>query len=253
MNKLLIIILGCIFVGGLVFAGYSLSTDSESKDKADNTQSESESKDKTGDVKPEDAKDSEISKDEDKEESFFGSMQDLIARGKSLKCTYKTSSSDGGDEYETVMYISGGNVKTETEIKTEEGKTMENHMAINKDWMYMWNSFMPKGMKADMSKMPEMDNVTDSDINKDMANLAKNMDYKCRTWIPNSSKFKIPTDIQFEDITEMMAGMAEEIGNMTEEDIKEMEDEANKFICDHCKNAPTPELMKECLGDVVCD
>ncbi len=190
----------------------------------------------------------ESDKDEAKEESFFGSMQDLIMRGKSLKCTYRQNSDDG--EYEVVTYISGGNVKTEAEMKTGEGKTMESSMVINKDWMYMWNSFTPKGMKVDMQKMPEIENVTDNDVNKDMANLAKEMDYKCRPWIPDNSKFKIPADIQFQDITEMMAGMTEGLGDMTEGDISDLKDEANKFLCEHCKNAPDPA---ECLGDVVCE
>ena len=188
---------------------------------------------------------------EDKEESFFGSMQDLITRGKSLKCTYKVKES--GNESEVVMYISNGNVRTEMEINTDEGETIESNMVIDKDWMYMWNSFTPNGTKMDMRKMPKGEDVTDSDVNKSTANLAKELDYKCRAWIPNNSKFKVPTDIQFNDITEIMAGMAEGIGDMTEYDIKEMENEANKFLCEHCKNAPTPELVAECLGDVVCD
>lgn len=237
MKNLIVIILSVVVVGGLVVGGYSLINRSETNDQADNTQSEVN-------------KESETSKG-DKEESFFGSMQDLITRGKPLKCTYKQKDSD--EEYEITMYISGGNVRTEAEMKIDDGKIMESNMVINKDWMYMWNSFTPNGMKVDMQKMPKQENLKDSDVNKSMANLAKEMDYKCRAWIPDNSKFKIPTNIEFQDITEMMVGTAEEIGDMTEEDMKELQDESNKWICDHCKNAPTPELRAECLGDIVCE
>ena len=237
--KKLIIIISIIIIGGLAFAGCGSPKDSLNPENSTKNSSQEDTE--------------KLETNGDKEESFFGSMQDLMARGKSLKCAYKASSSNSDDEYETVMYISGGNVKTETKIKTDEGKTEESNMIISKDWMYMWNSFTLKGTKTDMSKMPKMENVTDKDVNKDMANLAKKMDYKCRAWIPDNSKFKVPTNIQFEDITEIMAGMADVVGNMTEKDIKEMENEANEWICEHCKSAPTPELMKECLGDVICE
>ncbi len=235
-----ILVVACLVVATAVFSGCGLLGKNKNQEAT---------KEKTNVEQKQENKKSD--KNGNGEESFFGSMQDLLARGKSLKCTYKTTSS--GDEYETVMYIAGGKVKTETEVKTDEGKTIENSMVIDKDWMYTWNSFTPKGMKVDMSKMPEMDNVSDDDINKDMASMAKNMDYKCRAWIPDNSKFKIPTNIQFQDITEMMAGMTEGIMNMTEEDMKKMETESNKWICEHCKTAPTPELKAECLGDVKCD
>jgi len=241
MNKKLLVV-ACLIVTTMAFSGCDLLEGDKNQEAAkEGTNAEQNQENKNSD------------KNENGEESFFGSMQDLIARGKSLKCTYKQSASDSDDEYETVMYISGGNVKTETKIKTGEGKTGENDMVINKDWMYMWNSFTPKGMKVDMSKMPEMDNVSDNDVNKDMASLAKNMDYKCRAWIPDNSKFKVPADIEFQDITEMMSGTAGMVMDMDEDDLKEMEEESNKWICDHCKDAPTPELIAECLGDVVCD
>ncbi len=198
----------------------------------------------------EDAETFEIA--EDQEESFFGSMQDLINRGKSLKCAYKAEESDGG-ESEVIMYISGGKVRTEAEVNIDGGKTIKSDMIIDNDWMYMWNSFTPDGVKADTRKMPKGEDVTDSDVNKDMADLAKEMDYKCHVWIPDNSKFKIPADIQFNDITKMMSGMAEGLEGMAEGDIKGLEGEANKFLCDFCKNEPTPELVAECLGDVVCD
>lgn len=238
-----ILVVACLVMMATVFSGCDLLGGDKNKETAKEGANIEQGKESNN-------------KDDNKEESFFGSMQDLIARGKSVKCTYKQSASANNDEYEVVMYISGGNVRTEAEMKTGEGKTMQSNMVINKDWMYMWNSSTPNGMKADMRKMPQGEDVTESDVNKDMANLAKNMDYECRAWIPDNSKFKVPTNIEFNDITEMMSGVSGvsgKFGDMSGEDINELENEANKFLCDHCKNAPTPELVAECLGDVVCE
>ena len=71
---------------------------------------------------------------------------------------------------------------------------------------------------------------------------------KCVSWKKDSSKFELPANVDFQDLSEMMDGLK----IPSEEDMEDLEANANKMICDLCKNAPASERA-ECLGDVVCD
>ena len=86
----------------------------------------------------------------------------------------------------------------------------------------------------------------DEEMKGEMSDMSKEIDYKCKPWKKDNSKFKVPTNIKFKDMSEMMDGF--NIKEATEE----AETMANEFICNHCKNFPAEEI-EECLGGVVCD
>ncbi|MEA1925764.1 MAG: hypothetical protein U9M90_00760 [Patescibacteria group bacterium] len=237
MKKILLITL--LFVVSISLFGCSLLGKKESNEKQ---KTESQKQDQQKTEKP------SSDADQNKEESFFGSMQDLMARGKFLKCTYKENLSDGS-ESEVVMYISGNKVRTEMEINTDTGEAIESHMIIDKDWMYMWNSFTPNGTKMNIKEMSKKEDVSDSDVNKGMTNLAKETDYKCRTWIPDNSKFTVPSDIEFMDITETMKDFQGTMQNIDTDKVKKSGEETEQQLCDMCEIIPAGPAKDSCLAE----
>ena len=178
---------------------------------------------------------------ENEEESFLGSIQDLLTRGKSLKCTYNIA--DGEGEATGVIYVSGNKIRSEVEITEDAGGKMKVDSIITEDWMYTWNSFMPGGTKMNIK---EMQSETGEDYSQDEADKMKEeMDYKCRSWIPDNSKFAVPADVEFKDMTEMMQGF----------DMEEMEENAeraNAELCEMCEML-TGEARDACRAEAECE
>jgi len=182
-------------------------------------------------------------KKNNKDGNYFETMKDLMARGKSMKCTY-AQQVDSENTANGVVYMADGNARVE--IIANKGTAHEGKMYSITDnkWVYSWPEGSHKGFKMTLeaSELSEKQEETVSD-------LSKEIDFKCKSWKKDNSKFKAPSNIVFEDMSEMMEGF-EDID--LEQTIKDAETQANKFICDHCKNAPASE-QAECLGDVVCD
>ena len=195
---------------------------------------------KPGDVSDTNNTVEEINKNE--EESFFGSMQDLLTRGNSVKCTYNVV--DGEGEAIGVLYIADNKVRSEMDIvEKETGKKMEVDSIITEDWMYTWNSFMPQGTKMNIK---EMQGEANEDYSQDEADkMREETDYKCRPWIPDNSKFVVPTDIEFRDMTEMMQGF--DMG-----EIEENVEKASAKLCEMCEML-TGEARDICRADAGCE
>ena len=185
------------------------------------------------------------------EEDFSGSMVELMARGKSLKCTYKQTEEEDGVETEGMVYVADDNVRTEINITgTEEAQDVRMDMILNGEWVYVWTSAQVNGMKMKVVDLPEGE---DFDANEDIADLQEEIDMKCRPWIKDSSKFEVPTDREFDDITEMMEGFQ---GMDLDEAIEEGEadaEAAREQLCAMCETAPTQELIDQCKIDAECE
>ena len=210
-----------------------------------------------GDKGQETAKESETeqnkennNKDNNEEESFFGSMQDLLARGKSVKCTYKNVGGEDG-EATGVFYVAGDKMRSEMDIiEKETGKEMEVNSIIIGDWMYTWNNFLPEGTKMNMK---EMQDETSENYSQDETNKMKEeVDYKCRPWIPDDSKFIVPTDVEFRDMTEMMKGFQETMQNFNMDEIQGNAEKASAKLCAICEML-TGEARNKCRADAGCE
>ena len=171
-------------------------------------------------------------------------MQDLIARGKSIKCVYKDTTQ--GSQGEAVMYISGNKVKTEVEVKTDTGDTIKSYMVMDNDWMYMWNSFTANGTKMNVKKMPKQENAQN---NQGMADLSKRMSYKCSAWPPDNSKFVLPNNIVFNDITDMMANL----GGDLQSPGSSPDASDTKNMCGMCDMIPDAKAKQECRTSMGCE
>lgn len=141
----------------------------------------------------------------DKEELSFGSMQDLLIHGKPLKCTY-SDVSDGEGEVTGVVYIANNKRRTEFKvIEKETDKKLEMNSIFAGEWMYSWSDSTTEGMKMNIKEI-KGDVQFEKYSQGETDTMKKKIDYKCRPWIIDNSKFTVPLDVDFKDMTEIMGG-----------------------------------------------
>lgn len=165
------------------------------------------------------------------EESITGSIKDLLTKGKSMKCTYKETRD--GETFSGVLYVAGNKSKTEIEFQVD-GKTGNMYTLSDGEWVYSWGTFLPQGVKMNIKEMPK--DQTDNS-QETASNFEKKMNYKCRFWIKDSSKFELPADVQFRDMTDSITGAAEAVKNI----------EGN--LCEMCEIMPAGSGRDSCMAE----
>ena len=132
-------------------------------------------------------------------------MQDLIARGKSLKCTYKDNSDEGG-EVTGIVYITDDKRRIEFKVINKETneKIQTNSMHIG-EWMYSWSNSSTEGMKMNLKEIYG-DEKFEKYSQGETDSMKEKIDYKCHAWIVDDAKFTVPVNVDFKDMTEIMGG-----------------------------------------------
>lgn len=157
----------------------------------------------------------EVVENIEKEENLKANILDLMKLGKSVKCTYEVKSEDATTKGQT--YVSNGKTRTEMTIDAADGTKIDSFTITEGDWMYMWSSESEQGNKISLKEMESAakDAVTENSENEASYNdQMEKVDYKCSPWIADDSKFNIPTNIEFIDLSEMMKGFLEMSKNL---------------------------------------
>jgi hypothetical protein len=125
------------------------------------------------------------------------SLHQLISSGATQTCTFSiagtaTSSSMTGTIYTTAGSMYGDFAKTDT-----TGKVTTAHMIIVSDEDYLWSDALSKGIK-----MPWSAANSTALINKyGSVDMSQPTTYSCTSWTPDQSKFALPTNVQFIDVS----------------------------------------------------
>ncbi len=224
MNKKILVI-ACLVMVTTIFSGCSFGGD-KSKEGTEIKNSEEQNQGSSND-----------------DGNYFETMENLMARGKNMKCTYHQEI-DSENTANGVIYMADGNAHVEITANKGTKREGKMHAIINKDYHYSWVDGSSTGYKMTV-EAAKMDEKMKNSVSK----MTDEINYKCVSWKKDSSKFKAPSNINFQDMSEMMEGMGDiDIA----EEAEKAEAQANEFICDLCKNAPASE-QEECLGGVVCD
>ncbi len=141
----------------------------------------------------------------DEESTFAGSMKDLIASGKSQKCSYTNESGSG------MFYISSvGDFRGDL-TSAIEGVSTNSHIIVTDNTSYYWSDGQSTGMKI-VSEDNQIVETEDIDTNSySVTDMDSSYTYKCNVWILDSSKFNLPDDVDFQSIDEMMGSYGIEI------------------------------------------
>lgn len=78
------------------------------------------------------------------------------------------------------------------------------YMISDDEYMYTWSpQYKDQGMKMKIIE-PEETADNDNETSNGAINLDDKVNVKCSPWLVDNSKFTIPKDIQFSDLSEMM-------------------------------------------------
>jgi hypothetical protein len=180
------------------------------------------------------------------EETFLGSLKDLMDGGKSLKCTWKSNEEDK-NEIDGTLYIQGKKFRQDVSFNNtggeEGGLKMEFHAISDGEWAYTWNSNVPdKGSKM---KLSELEKGKAETTNGALVDTAKQNNYTCLPWTVDDSEFVPPAGMVFEDITAEAQDFQENASANAEA--------AKKMICDACEKAPEGAAKDQCRANAKCE
>lgn len=180
------------------------------------------------------------SKNESLVDTLKGTLDQVLAKGQSVKCTF-TDTQDG-TKVESTTYISGTRFRSETKTTDEGNETMEYNMISDGEWAYVWSNQQETGMKMKYSdfEKPEDRETGPHNPVSNMMNAMKAYNYSCVPWITDPSKFNAPTDIEFQDLSAMMNDLEETTANMTKE------------LCNSCDELDTADQIASCKENMNC-
>jgi hypothetical protein len=141
------------------------------------------------------------------EQSQTSSLRELLAAGKSQKCVFTSSRTD--DNKVTIntsgtIYISGKKMLEEIQVKSndKEALNIDTRLISDGTTIYTWDANRKNsGIKF---KIAEQAAVAGTKTQNQSVDLDNKVDMKCSAWALDETKFNVPTDIQFTDLSEMM-------------------------------------------------
>lgn len=129
----------------------------------------------------------------DQATSSSQSLQELVAKGSSVKCTYGESGSEG------TMYISSGKARGDFSAGTQKG-----HMVMMDKTSYIWMDGSSQGFKSSLDTSAPTTAAANSGTASQGVDASKKMNYSCSPWSADASMFTLPTSVQFMDASAMM-------------------------------------------------
>ncbi len=160
------------------------------------------------------------------------SLRELMRMTTNQTCTFK-------DEMQNIgtVYTGGGKFRADFS-STSNGVTMNTHMISDASTVYFWFDGNDKGFKMNIA---EIDKTSGSDSTNSV-DVDKTIDYTCKPWGVDQSKFALP-DISFDDFSAMMQAVPA-VPNGNTGDITSMQ-------CSACNNLPA-DAAKECRAALNC-
>lgn len=182
-------------------------------------------------------KEQKITREKDvKEETIFGSLQDILKLNKSIKCTFNYS--EMGEQAEGTTYVSGNKTRVELDFK-QNNQTTATIIISDGEYFYSWSSTLPnQGFKMKIKK--ESKNYdTDQTVESIEAfkNIDQKYDYKCLPWIADNSVFIVPSNIKFTDFSETLQDLKTKM----------------PVSCESCDSLDEETAKQQCKIQLNCD
>lgn len=177
------------------------------------------------------------------------SLKDIMALGKSQKCTFEYSDPETGKTTGT-SYISGENVRTDFTITDEENNTTEGGMILVDSTIYTWTNTESKGVKMAISQSMEAtinEEIRDTEWSNEYMSPDEKLDYNCTAWNEDPSVFAPPANIEFMDLSEQMKVFEDLQKSMDEEG--STSPEASCAVCD----SMPAEAAAACRSSLNCE
>lgn len=127
-------------------------------------------------------------------------IAELVKKGDPRKCTF--SGNDAGAEFSGTAYFA--NQKMYGEFKTtKDSQTQAGNMIISESSQYFWNGDTKQGVKTAVQANSSQ---TTSQQNQGV-DPNKTFSFKCEKWTVEDAKFTPPSNVTFQDLSQLMQNM----------------------------------------------
>ena len=178
-------------------------------------------------------------------ESLSGTIDDLLAFSGTKSCTFSDEGTRG------TVYVSNGKMRGDFEA-SENGQVMTTHMIRADGYQYVWVDGQG-GMKVKEANLKKFETQANQG-NDQTPDLSERVNYTCQGWSGDSSKFAVPTDVEFNDFGALFEGLGMPVpGNENiEETIVTDETPGAGAQCAVCNQLPAGDQHNACLQALGC-
>ena len=130
--------------------------------------------------------------------STTDSILSLLSGGKNVNCsiTYPDNKGTG------TVFVSDKKFAGEFTMKDANGKEVTGHSISDGTYIYVWSSAMPTtGIKM---KFADAKNTAQNAQANQGVDMNQKVGLKCSPWLPDNSKFTVPTNIKFQDMSQLL-------------------------------------------------
>lgn len=182
------------------------------------------------------------------EESYFSEkVADMFKKGQPLECRTEMENEEGA--VTAVYYFDNSNERLRAEMKMvnkENGMTV-NTVSITKDgWDYFWDDLMNKGGIKLKIEGTEAEAKAEANAEAPIDREEK-FEFRCRPWQVDASKFELPADKTFQDISnlgQINSAIPTAAGNNSSVEMSG----SIPDVCSFCGMLPEGPEKEECLS-----
>jgi hypothetical protein len=162
-----------------------------------------------------------------------GSFKDLLAQKKDVSCTM----SDPSTQSSGTIFVSSPKFRGDMTVAVNN-QPMETHMISDGTYMHIWQEGTTRGtkFKVDINQTPA---PATGSAQTQVTDLNKEVNLKCDPWTVDASKFTLPTNVQFSDLSTIMKSPGKPGGSTPIID---------KSVCDNIADAAAKAACVKALG-----
>lgn len=161
------------------------------------------------------------------------SIKNLLAAGKNQKCEIAYPENKG----KGIIYVSGNKFAGDYTVEGPQG-TIAGHSISDGVYVYNWSSMSTDGVKIKIDQA-EKNTATNSEDQQNF-DINQQVSLKCSSWNTDNSKFNVPTNIKFTDVSSLLNNPVV---------TGTMEDNAKASPCDQLPSGAAKDTCVKALQD----
>jgi len=126
-----------------------------------------------------------------------GTIQSLLKQGKNVTCSISYPEGSGSG----TVYVAGTKVRGDFTTKVDN-KELMSHMINENNTAYVWTDASNQGTKITIDPNQPIPSAPAGAPQS--ADLNKEVDMNCKNWSVDNSKFTVPTNVTFTDMSELL-------------------------------------------------
>ncbi len=192
--------------------------------------------------------------DMEKEESYFSEkVADMFKKEKPLECYTEMATPEGS--VKAVYYFDNKNEMVRVDMQvigTSDGINITSSSIIRDGWNYFWDDVMNKdGMKMRIDEDDAGDYSDAEESYSGSFDMNEEFNFRCKQWKVDQSKFALPKDKSFKDLSDMFnnfGGLPAAQGEISPHQFGD--NEIWSFdACALCEMIPAGPQREECLRE----